>query len=223
MTAANPAAPATGRSRFTGLQVPPAPLPGYDEIKRFFDPRLNAVTAKILPGQYYVSNGDEVITTLLGSCVSACIWDPEAGIGGMNHFMNPQSGSGAPIQGGPGAARYGLFAMEFLINSILTHGGQRHRLVAKLTGGGHVVPGKTMRIGADNVRFARQYLSDEGIELKSEHVEGNNARRVAFHPTSGRCRIQELSTWTSEAAESEQQYATSIEATGSGPGDIELF
>jgi chemotaxis protein CheD len=202
------------------LRVPPAPLKEYAHIKRFYDPRLGAVSAKILPGEYYVTNADEVITTLLGSCVTACIWDPEAGIGGMNHFMNPGAGSGAS-----GGARYGLFAMEFLINSILTHGGQRHRLVAKLTGGGKVVQGSAS-IGSENVRFARTYLSDEGIELISEHVEGNNARRVAFHPLSGRCRIQELATWTaevSEVSESERKYATAAERPTDGPGDIELF
>lgn len=209
-----------GQSRFTGLRVPPTPLPEYAHIKRFFDPRLNSVSAKILPGEYYVTNADEVITTLLGSCVTACIWDPAAQIGGMNHFMNPDAGpSGGSANAGE--ARYGLFAMEFLINSILNNGGERHRLQAKLTGGGRVVQGDTS-VGVGNVRFARKYLLDENIPVISEHVEGNNARRVAFHPLSGRCRIQELETWTKEVSESERKYATSIERT-SGPGDIELF
>jgi chemotaxis protein CheD len=201
--------------------VPPPSLPDYEHIQRFHDARLGKVAANILPGEYYATIADELVTTTLGSCVAACVWDPAANIGGMNHFMIPNAGRASSTVDQRESARYGLFAMEFLINSILRNGGERHRLVAKLAGGGSVLQGSAP-IGAENVRFARNYLADENIELISEHVEGDYARRVAFHPTTGRCRVQELTKQTHSVVESEREYATSIERT-SGPGDIELF
>ncbi len=214
---------ATGGGGFGGVSIPPPSLPGYDHIQRFHDPRLGSVSAKILPGEFYVTEADELVTTLLGSCVAACIWDPLAGLGGMNHFMIPNVGTTGSVDSRQDNARYGLFAMEFLINSILKHGGQRQRLVAKLTGGGHVLrSGTAISIGSENVRFARDYLAAEAIELVSEHVEGDHARRVAFHPRTGRCRVQELASRSTEVVETERHYATSIEQT-SDQGDIELF
>ncbi|MCL4125641.1 UNVERIFIED_CONTAM: hypothetical protein GTU68_052075 [Idotea baltica] len=162
-----------------------------------------------------------MVTTLLGSCVAACIWDPVAKIGGMNHFLIPEGGNGASAENRLDVARYGVFAMEFLINSILKNGGERDRLVAKLAGGGRVLQSSTP-IGASNVRFARKYLADESIEVLSEHVEGEQARRVAFHPLSGRCLVQELASATTEVSESERAYASSIERPAD-PGEIELF
>ncbi|MGH1488073.1 MAG: hypothetical protein ACRBK7_01560 [Acidimicrobiales bacterium] len=202
------------------MSVPAPSLPDFDHIQRFFDPRLEAVSAKILPGEFYTTVADEMVTTLLGSCVAACIWDPVAKIGGMNHFLIPEGGNGAS-DNKLDVARYGVFAMEFLINSILKNGGERERLVAKLTGGGHVLQSSTP-IGSSNVRFARRYLADEGIEVLSEHVEGEHARRVAFHPLSGRCLVQELASATTEVSKSERAYASSIERPAD-PGEIELF
>lgn len=186
-------------------------------IRRFHDPRVGGMTAKILPGEFCVTTADEHITTLLGSCVAACIWDPEAGVGGMNHFMVP----GTSAHNTTNSARYGLFAMEFLINAILTRGAQRPRLVAKLAGGGNITR-TNHSIGTKNVAFARDYLAAEGIDVLSEHVLGDHPRRVAFYPRTGACRVMELPVQTAAVEASELQYASDLTATDT-PGDIELF
>ena len=205
--------------------VPPPTVQGFDHVQRFFDPTRNQVMAKILPGEFYVSRGDEWIATVLGSCVTACIRDPEAGIGGMNHFMIPNV---APIGSGGGppaeieAARYGMYAMEFLINTILTNGGLRDRLQVKLVGGGHVLRG-SLSIGRENVAFAREYVAAEGLDLVGEHVEGFAGRRVLFHPVTGESLVLELPTTDVEPVRRrEDAYARTI-IDESGPGDVELF
>jgi chemotaxis protein CheD len=205
--------------------LPPVSLADFGHIQRYFDPKMDNVTAKILPGQYYVTTADELVTTVLGSCVAACIWDPEAGVGGMNHFMIPgmdQSGAG-DNNDSYGPARYGLFAMEFLINAILKCGARRERLLVKLAGGGQVVRSRTP-IGQENVAFARQYLEDERFQLVGEHVEGDRARRLVFHPLSGRSKVLELSPVEYTSAErDEERYARKVEEQPEDYGDIELF
>lgn len=207
---------------FAPAPVGPPPLAEFGHIKRYHDPKLAMTAAKILPGEYYVTTGDELITTVLGSCVSACVWDPEAGVGGMNHFMLPD-GQRGPDRAGGAEARYGIFAMEFLINTILKHGGARSRLRTKLAGGGQVVRSPTA-VGRENVAFARAYLADEGLPLVGEHVEGVSARRLVFHPLSGRTQVLELSpTEQGDVADQEQQYASTIVSHAPPCGDVELF
>lgn len=205
--------------------LPPSSIAEFAHIQRYYDPKLESVAAKILPGQYYVSTADETITTVLGSCVAACIWDPEAGVGGMNHFMIPgidQPGA-ADNNDSYGPARYGLFAMEFLINAILKCGARRERLLVKLAGGGQVVRSRTP-IGQENVAFARRYLADERFHLVGEHVEGDLARRLVFHPLTGRSRVLELSPVEYTTAErDEQRYARQVVEQPAECGDIELF
>lgn len=204
--------------------VPPPPLPGFAHVKRYFDPRLRKVSAKILPGEFYVTTADEVVTTILGSCVSACVWDPAAGIGGMNHFMIPNVDHRQETDSvdSPEAGRYGVFAMELLINTILKHGGDRSRLLVKVSGGGHVVRSATT-IGHKNVEFARRYLADEGLQVVGEHVEGLHARRLVFHPLTGRTKVLELSTREQgSVVRREEDYASVIRRSDNS-GDIELF
>jgi chemotaxis protein CheD len=124
----------------------------------------------------------EVLTTILGSCVAACIRDPVSGIGGMNHFLLPDG------KAGDRAARcYGVNAMELLINDILKHGGDRRRLEAKVFGGGNVVAALT-DVGSRNSAFARQFLNDEGIPIIGGDVGGSVARRIQYTPATGRAR-----------------------------------
>lgn len=202
----------------------PPSIAGFEHVKRYVDPRNGRVVAKILPGEFYVTNDpDEVIATVLGSCVAACIWDPEAGIGGMNHFMlAARAGSSPAPDQDPASARYGIFAMEFLINTILAWGGRRSRLRVKLAGGGNVIASSTM-IGTNNVRFARQYLEQEGLNLVSAHVEGTSARRLLFHPASGKARVMTMSESAEmPVARREQVYASTIEVA-MPTGEVELF
>ena len=113
----------------TAVQVvlPPA-LPGFEMINRYPDKMHDVFAAKILPGEYYVTRHDEMIVTVLGSCISACIRDPSAGIGGMNHFMLPADNQARGPTHVDAAARYGNYAMEHMVNDILKHGGRRERL-----------------------------------------------------------------------------------------------
>jgi chemotaxis protein CheD len=139
----------------------------------------------LLQGEYRVSdNPGLVITTILGSCVAACLRDPQARVGGMNHFLLPGKTQRAPDQE---AERYGVHLMELLVNGLLHLGAKRNRLEAKLFGGARIVEGLS-DVGAMNVRFAKHFLEVEGIKLIGASTEGTRGRRVEFRPVSGRAR-----------------------------------
>ncbi len=152
-------------------------------LRKFRNPRDGLVHVQLTLGDTYVTaDPEEVLTTILGSCIAACIRDSSAGVGGMNHFLLPDGNSGDR------AARcYGINAMELLINEILKHGGDRRRLEAKLFGGANVVAALT-DVGSRNIAFARQFLNDEGITIVGGDVGGDLARRIQFAPASGRAR-----------------------------------
>jgi chemotaxis protein CheD len=126
-----------------------------------------------------------VLATTLGSCVAACIRDPVARIGGMNHFLLPESSEGLV------SLRYGAFAMELLINGLLGKGARRDRLEAKLFGGGRLSDGLT-DVGEKNATFARDFLTRERIHFAGGSLGGPLARRIQFWPVSGRARQQTL-------------------------------
>jgi chemotaxis protein CheD len=139
----------------------------------------------LLQGEYRVSdNPGLVVTTILGSCVAACLRDPHACVGGMNHFLLPGSAERDPDEE---AERYGVHLMELLVNGLLHLGAKRNRLEAKLFGGGRIVEGLS-DVGAMNVRFAKHFLELEGIKLIGGSVEGTRGRRVEFRPVSGQAR-----------------------------------
>lgn len=143
-------------------------------------------------GECYVTRDDEMISTVLGSCVAACMRDPVAGIGGMNHFLLPIA-NGLPPRTWQESAegRYGSYAMERLVNEILEGGGRRERLEAKIFGGGCILEGLT-DVGAQNARFVKDYLRLEGIGVAAENLGGPSPRRVHFYPRSGRARVKRL-------------------------------
>jgi chemotaxis protein CheD len=135
----------------------------------------------VVQGQFYVSSDpNEVLTTILGSCVAACIRDPVARIGGINHFL-------LPGEAGEDGLRYGVNAMELLVNELLKGGAKRNRLEAKVFGGAQVVKGLS-DIGAKNVEFANRYFRDEGIMVTAGSTGGFQARRIEFWPATGRSR-----------------------------------
>ncbi len=199
----------------------------FTHIRKGFDAKLGAVVAKILPGEYYATGENEFITTTLGSCVSACLWDPLLKVGGMNHFMLPEVGDGrlADISlgdGGSDAARYGSFAMEHLINAILKAGGRRERLKAKIVGGGHVLR-IASDIGERNIQFVREYLTNEGIQIAGEDVGGHCGRQVRFHPVSGAAQVKPLaSAERRDVIAEEGSYRAHIERKPAS-GEVELF
>lgn len=201
-------------------------LPGFEDIPRSWDPGLDELVATIRLGDYYVTAGQETIGTLLGSCVAACVWDPTTGLGGMNHFLVPDSGLARdPSPGHLHPGQYGIYAMEFLISRIVAAGGSRAHLRAKLVGGGRMIR-QRVDVGSRNIQFARAYLDDEGVEVVSEHVGGEFARRVLFEPHTGRCRVRRVGQV--ERAENEalvrreEKWAEEL-AQARPVGSIELF
>lgn len=139
----------------------------------------------IVQGEYFVTDDPNVIvTTLLGSCVAACIRDPVARVGGMNHFLLP--GLQIRIKDNE-AERYGVHLMELLVNGLLQRGARRDRLEAKLFGGARTIEGLS-DIGARNVAFAEKFLHNEDISVVGGSLGGESGRRVQFWPVSGRAR-----------------------------------
>lgn len=124
-----------------------------------------------------------VLTTLLGSCVAACMRDPVAGVGGMNHFLLPGGTEGTSSR----SESYGLYLMELLINGLLKKGARRERLEAKLFGGARTVEGLS-DIGAKNAMFAKNFLRMEGITLLGGDLGGDKGRRIEYWPHTGRAR-----------------------------------
>lgn len=168
-------------------------LPGFEHLRRFWDPVLSRMTVKVLPGEFYVSSQDELVTTVLGSCVSACIHDPRRGIGGMNHFMLPEPmGERDSWSATVGrAARYGSDAMEQLINAILSAGGQRADLQVKVFGGGRVLAQLT-DVGQRNIEFVQRYIAAEKLVLSASDLGDVYPRQVQFFPHTGRARVRLL-------------------------------
>ncbi len=163
----------------------------FNHINRYWDKNTGKSTAKILPGEYYVTAHDEAITTVLGSCISACIRDKKTGLGGMNHFMLPVNGDTSMIKGSGRAERYGNFAMEQMINDILRNGGQRESLEIKVFGGGRVLKG-TMDIGKKNIEFVNEYVRLEQLVLVAEDVGGLYPRKVIYMPRTGKVLMKKL-------------------------------
>jgi chemotaxis protein CheD len=139
----------------------------------------------VIQGEYKVSDeADVVLSTILGSCVAACMRDPVAGVGGMNHFLLPGSADGSA---GGDATRYGVHLMELLINGLLKKGARRERLEAKIIGGAKTIAGFS-NVGEKNAEFAQQFLSDEGIRVIGSNTGGDVGRKLEYFPVSGRAR-----------------------------------
>jgi chemotaxis protein CheD len=188
---------------------------------KYLDRHFNRQAMKILPGEFYATAEDEVIVTVLGSCVAACLLDPIAMVGGMNHFMLPvKQGERDPDVFY--AARYGAAAMEYLINNLLHLGAQRDRIVAKVFGGGKVMRGLS-DVGGQNIDFVRGFLREEGIPLWSEDLGGTYPRKVYFFPHTGQVLVKRIErTHNDTVLERERAYFREV---GQVPieGDVELF
>ena len=205
---------------------PPPPLPGFEQFQRHWD-RENACWAvKILPGEYYVTRYEEAVSTVLGSCVSACVRDPVRGVGGMNHFMLPEDASLGPndwLDPAVGlATRYGSYAMESLINDLLKLGAARERLEIKLFGGGKILSAMT-DVGGRNIRFIHDYMAIEGYRVAAEDLGGTSPRKVIYFPASGRARLRKLRPVENRIiSRHEQLYLESLGRQAAG-GEVELF
>ena len=155
-----------------------------DGREAYYDAQHDAYVVKILPGDHYVSYApDEVLSTVLGSCISACIYDPKTKRGGMNHFMLPKSDSGT-WGGNSAGMRFGNFAMEVLINEILTLGRKRTDLELKIFGGGQIM-GDIMGVGYKNIAFINDYIRSENLHVTQKSLGERFARRLFYFPATG--------------------------------------
>ena len=167
-------------------------------------------TTYIAQGEHAVGSApEEVISTILGSCVAVCLWDPERSIGGMNHILLPDTQAGSD-----GMDRFGGAAMEFLVNDLVKRGADRDRLRAKVFGGASMLSGKS-DIGARNAAFAEAYLEAEGIPCDAENTGGTAARQVRFWPYSGQAKMR--------LVRNEPDPAPAPPAPVPAANDVELF
>lgn len=189
--------------------------------RRYYDTRLGTDVVRILPGDYQVTREDMALVTTLGSCVSACIRDVVLGVGGINHFMLPES---ELSRGNIHSARYGSYAMEVLVNELLKQGATRRNLEAKVFGGANVLRSITSAdVGARNAEFVHEYLDNEKITIAAEDLGGTSPRKIVFFPRTGRVLVMRLQTALNRAElDAERVYQESLRAKPVA-GDIELF
>jgi chemotaxis protein CheD len=185
----------------------------------WYESQFRSEAVKVLPGEYFVYHEDLLIMTTLGSCIAACLWDRQAKVGGMNHFMLPEGGAGA-------GGRYGSFAMELLINEMMKLGAQRSSMEAKVFGGGQVVSGMTtMNVGERNTTFVLDYLKAERIPVVSKDVLDVYPRKVCFLPASGKAMVKRLAaTHGHEALVTQERIAAQKVTPAAGVGgSVDLF
>lgn len=190
----------------------------------YFDRNFDTEAAKILPGEYFVTGRDMVLVTVLGSCVAACIRDRVSGIGGMNHFMLPDSGGDQSNLLVGASMRYGSYAMEILINQLIKLGASRANLEAKVFGGGQVLRGfSTGNVGERNAEFVLDYLHTENIRIAAQDLLDIYPRKVYFFPHNGKVLVKKLRKGNNNTiAKREQEYVARI-TSADVAGDVELF
>lgn len=190
--------------------------------RRIFDAQASAWMVKIFPGEYYVTKKpDEVLVTVLGSCVAACIRDPIAKIGGMNHFMLPSHKTGNWGDDSR-STRFGNFAMEKLINELIKAGCDRNRMEIKVFGGGNVTD-TSNAVGSDNAAFVMRYLADEGLRCAAQDLGGSLPRRIHYYPSTGRVvrkLLGVVDTYT--VSREERDYGNRL-LSQKTTGEIQLF
>ena len=193
------------------------PKPG--EASFFYhDHHFRVDTVKVLPGEYYVTRDDMMVMTVLGSCIAACIWDPQARVGGMNHFMLPEGG-------GDTSGRYGSYAMELLINEMLKLGARREAMQAKVFGGGQVMHSfTTMNVGERNTEFVLDYLHTERIAIVSKDVLDIHPRKVCYFPVTGKAMVKRLAHSHPETLETQERAGNAaVVAKSTAGGSVDLF
>lgn len=187
----------------------------------FADATFARPAVKVLPGEFFAWDEDITVQTVLGSCVAVCLHDPQAGVGGMNHFLLPSCDDAEADASCP--ARYGVHAMELLINRMLKLGAQRNRFTAKVFGGASLIEGtRAMSVGSRNIHFVDQFMLTEQIPVLSRDVLRNVARRVVLLPASGKVFVKRLSCAPSGDLQTQQAPETFSRLAGEA-GTVELF
>lgn len=156
----------------------------------YFDNRYERHVIKLLPCDYYIGRKHELLATVLGSCVSLCLFDPVLKIGGMNHYMLPDS----PKNEEPILTRYGWPAMSCVLDEMLAAGAVKNRLVTKVFGGAQgFKDASTLRVGEANIACARRFLEEYGLTCQVEDVGGRDARRLMFFTDTGQVKLLRMS------------------------------
>jgi len=185
----------------------------------YYDSALQTEAIRLLPADYVVTDQPLALVTLLGSCVAACLYDPAIAVGGMNHFMLP-GGAGSDAT----SARYGMHAMELLINDLLKRGARRQRLLAKVFGGGNVLSGfYADPIGTRNARFVLEYLAAENIPVMAQDLGDIHARKVGFFAQTGRTMVRRLPATRDDAIVDAERALYGRLARAPSSGSVELF
>lgn len=214
-TASSASAAAGSHDRLRRLKAQPR-RPGEASFY-WYDTQFGREAVKVLPGEYAVHGEEILILTVLGSCIACCLWDRQARVGGMNHFMLPE-GTAAGAGG-----RYGAFAMEQLINELLKMGARRSSLEAKVFGGGQVIAGmESINVGERNTQFALDYLRTERIPVASKDVLDVYPRKVAFLPVSGKAMVKRMPLSQNTAVFEDERAASARPAAGAA-GSVDLF
>lgn len=197
---------------------------GYDEhlaTNRYYDRHFDSEAAKILPGEYFVTDKGMLLVTVLGSCVAACIRDTKTGMGGMNHFMLPDDGGRETVGA---SARYGTYAMEVLINHLLKMGARRNSLEAKVFGGGAVMASlSSSNVGTRNAEFVLNYLKVEKIPIVAKDLLDSYPRKVYYFPGTGRVMVKKLHRVHNETLFTREKNYKDRLSGSKVEGDIELF
>jgi len=187
----------------------PLCLPGFEKVNRYNDvTRNDAVVAKIVPGEFYVTCNNEMITTVLGSCIAVCAYDMENGIGGMNHFMLPSMvGEGVSSDWHfNGCGRYGDNAMKNLLKCMIKHGAKRHSIKIKVFGGGQILASKG-DVGGRNIEFINEYVAQKQLVITGMDVGDVYPRKVQFFPDSGLVQVKKLKSLNNDTIfQREQSY-----------------
>lgn len=190
---------------------------------RYYDRHFDCDAVKILPGEFYATTEDTLIVTVLGSCVSVCLRDPKLKIGGMNHFLLPSDDS-AKDSALSESARYGVFAMELLINQLFKLGAVKSRLQAKIFGGGNVLKGLTLNsVGQRNAEFIVDYLKAENIPVLAGDLLDEYPRKVYFFPNTGKVLVRKIkSLHNTTILDRETEYRQKIREVKAS-GEVDLF
>ncbi len=189
---------------------------------RYFDKHFNLDAVKILPGEYFATRDNTMIVTVLGSCVSVCLRDPVTRIAGMNHFLLPSNRD--EINFNSDSARYGVYAMEILINHLIKLGASKQRLEAKVFGGGNVLKQlKINNVGDQNAAFVLEYLKTENIKIVAKDLLGDYPRKVYLFPMTGEVRVRTLkSLHNTTILDRESEYRVKV-SQSTPSGDVDLF
>jgi chemotaxis protein CheD len=210
------AAVITSSSRLDQLKAQPR-RPGEASFF-FYDAHFRNDAVKILPGEYFVHDEDILIMTTLGSCIAACLWDRQARIGGMNHFMLPENAGGGALTD---SGRYGSYAMELLINEMMKRGACRGSLEAKVFGGAQVISGmNSLNVGERNTQFVVDYLKTERIPILSRDVLDVHPRKVCFLPASGKAMVKRLAASNADALVAQERAAAARPVPAGGSVDL---